>query len=116
MHTYDDNCDLSLQAIWDDMDHYYVIHWIDYILASFVLRDIWLCTLWSFMVEIMELSWQHILPHFRECWWDHLLTDITLSNTPAIFLGLYLVRKFGIEEYDWLGRRGAKSISEWKIW
>lgn len=42
--------------------------------------------------------------------------DITLSNTPAIAIGLYLVRKLGIEEYDWLGKKGKKSITEWKIW
>jgi phosphatidylserine synthase 2 len=56
------------------------------------------------------------MPHFRECWWDHVLMDITLSNTPAIAIGLFLVRKLGIEEYDWLGRKGKKSIMDWGIW
>jgi hypothetical protein len=30
--------------------------------------------------------------------------DITLSNTPAIFLGLALGNWLGIKKYDWLGR------------
>lgn len=41
--------------------------------------------------------------------------DITLSNTPAIFLGMYCVRKLGIKEYDWLGRKGKDSIWSWEI-
>lgn len=116
MPSYDENCDLTFEQIWVQMDHYFVIHWVDYLLASFVLRDFWLCHLWSILVEIMELSWQHIFPHFRECWWDHVLIDVTLANTPAIFVGLFLVRKLGIEEYDWLGSKGKKSVWDWGIW
>jgi phosphatidylserine synthase 2 len=115
MHTYDDNCDLSLQALWDDMDHYYVIHWVDFFLASFVLRDAPLVHMWSILTEFLELTWQHIMPHFRECWWDHLITDIALSNTPAIFLGCWLVPKLGIKTYDWLGRHGKTSYKDWEI-
>lgn len=97
------------------MDHYYVVHWADWFLASFVLRDAWICHLWSVLDEFLELSWQHIMPHFRECWWDHILMDITLSNTPAIFLGIWCVRKLGIQEYDWLGKKGKESVWDWDI-
>ncbi len=119
MHTYDDDCDLSwatlIPQIWDQMDHYYIIHWVDFYLASFVLRDVPIVWLWSIMTEVMELTWQHIMPHFRECWWDHVIMDILLSNTPAIIFGVWTVRKLGIEEYDWMGRQGKKSIKEWEI-
>lgn len=119
MHTYDDDCDLSwatlIPQIWDQMDHYYIIHWVDFYLASFVLRDVPIVWLWSIMTEVMELTWQHIMPHFRECWWDHVIMDILLSNTPAIIFGVWTVRKLGIEEYDWMGRHGKKTIKEWEI-
>ena len=59
---------------------------------------------------------QHILPHFRECWWDHIFCDILLSNIPAITAGMIFVRWTGLREYDWLGREGAESIWDWKIW
>ena len=65
--------------------------------------------------EVVELSVQHILPHFRECWWDHLLMDILLSNIPAITAGLWALRKLGIREYDFLGRNGKESIWEWEM-
>ena len=57
MHTYDDNCELTLENLWNDFDHYYLIHWIDWLLASFVLRDAILCHLWSILDEFLELSW-----------------------------------------------------------
>ena len=46
----------------------------------------------NFIIQFtIELSWQHILPHFRECWWDHVLLDVLASNTPAIFLGEFII-------------------------
>jgi hypothetical protein len=42
--------------------------------------------------------------------------DITLSNTPAIAIGIFMVRKLGLEEYDWLGRKGKKSVWDWGLW
>jgi phosphatidylserine synthase 2 len=80
-----------------------------------ILRDFWFIHFWSILDEIIELSWQHILPHFRECWWDHLIMDLGLSNTPAIFVGCYCVKLFGIESYDWFGKKGKKSVFEWDM-
>jgi phosphatidylserine synthase 2 len=55
------------------------------------------------------------MPHFRECWWDHVFCDILLSNIPAIMFGMWLLRKLGIREYDWLGRKGKESIWDWQV-
>ena len=115
MHTYDDNCELELANIWDNMDHYYLIHWVDWILASLVIRDPYVLHFWQVFDEVIELSLQHILPHFRECWWDHILMDITLSNIPAICLGMWIIRKFKIREMDWLGRHGKDHWYEWEV-
>ena len=115
MHTYDDNCELEWENILDNFDHYYVVHLCNWLLASFVIRDAYILHFWQLLDEGVELSVQHILPHFRECWWDHIFCDILLSNIPAITLGLYLVKKFGIREYDWLGRKGKDSFWDWKF-
>ena len=40
--------------------------------------------------------------------------DILLANTPAIILGMTFIRKGGFLEYDWLGRKGKKYISDWE--
>ena len=83
-HTYDDNCDLTYSNFADNFDHYYIVHLTSFFLTSFVIRNFWMLHFWHMFVEVIELCWQHILPHFRECWWDHLLVDILLSNIPAI--------------------------------
>ena len=115
MHTYDDNCEFEWKNIWDNMDHYYLVHLIDWFLACFVIRDYYVLHFWQVLDEIVELSVQHILPHFRECWWDHLLMDITLSNIPAIIAGMTVLRWLGVREYDWLGRKGKDSFWEWEM-
>ena len=57
MHTYDDNCELTAANIWDNFDHYYVAHWVDWILMTFMIRDFWICHMWSIGDELLELSW-----------------------------------------------------------
>ena len=115
MHTYDDECELTLEHLWNDMDHYYLVHRLDYFVLSFLLRDAYILHFWQLFYEVIELSAQHRLPHFAECWWDHLLTDVLLSNTPAITLGLFALDYCGIRRFDWLGRNGKNSVWEWEI-
>ena len=113
MHTYDDNCELTYENILDNFDHYYIVHLCDWFLACFVIRDPFILHFWQLLDEGVELSLQHIMPHFRECWWDHIFCDILLSNIPAIFFGMWLLRKLGIREYDWLGRHGKETVWDW---
>jgi len=58
-------------------------------------------------IEVIEMSLEHKLPHFIECWWDHLFTDILLSNTPALLLGFWVLDKLKWRRFDWLGRWGT---------
>jgi phosphatidylserine synthase 2 len=116
MHTYDDHCDFTLENLWNDVDHYFLVHVCNWFLATFVIRDAYILHLWSFLDEIVELSWQHILPHFRECWWDHIFMDISFSNTPSIIFGLWFIKKAGFKQYDWFGRKGKNSFFDWDIW
>lgn len=115
-HTYDDDCELTWANLADNFDHYYVVHLCNWFLSSFVIRDFYLLHFWHVLDEVIEISWQHILPHFRECWWDHLGCDILLSNIPAITFGLWLQRRLGLIPYDFWGKEGKKSITEWTIW
>lgn len=120
MHTYDDNCEITLENFCDNFDHYFAVHVGDWFLASFVFRDVLLLHMWSIMDELIELSWQHILPHFRECWWDHLIHDILLSNTPAIFFGLWVQKKLNMKQYDFWFRYDSKGnlkpFAKWGVW
>lgn len=85
-------------------------------MSVFIMKDVYLCLFWQLAYEFVELSWQHILPHFRECWFDHVLCDVLLSNVPAIFIGLFIARKLNVQLFDFFGRNGKKSVLEWSVW
>jgi len=55
-HTYDDDCDINYTNILDNMDHYFLIHFINWFLAAMILRDAPLLHLWSVIDEVLELS------------------------------------------------------------
>ena len=46
MHTYDDNCELEWQNFFDNFDHYYIVHLVNWFLASLVIRDLWILHFW----------------------------------------------------------------------
>jgi len=115
MHTYDDNCEFELGNLWDNIDHYYAMHLFGWFFTTLMIRDTYFLHFWSVLDELLELSWQHILPHFRECWWDHIIVDVLGSNTPGIILGMLFIKKTGLREFDWLGRKGKKSIKDWDV-
>lgn len=57
MHTYDDECDFTLENLWSNVDHYFLIHIIDWFLASLVIRDAYILHLWQVLDEWVEISW-----------------------------------------------------------
>lgn len=57
LHIYTDNCELSWETIKEQVDHYFIIHWVNWFLASFVLRDAYIIHFWHLFDEIIELSW-----------------------------------------------------------
>lgn len=37
--------------------------------------------------ELMEVTFQHWLPNFNECWWDSWILDVAICNNLGIALG-----------------------------
>jgi len=111
--TYDDKCKLEWENLYDNLDHYYLMHLAGWFVAALIIRDTFVVHFWSILDEILgkisarfwinnafvELSWQHIYPHFREYWRDHVLVNLLMSNTPAIYLGNPLVDLFGLQYF-----------------
>ena len=56
------------------------------------------------------------MPVYTECWWDSLIIDIILSNIPGMIMARLLIKYSKVEDFDWFGRQGKKSILEWEIW
>lgn len=55
------------------------------------------------------------MPHFAECWWDHVFTDILLSNIPAVELGMLVLKALKWKNYDWFGLIGKERVRDWDV-
>lgn len=56
-HTYDDNCEFLWVNVYDNIDHYYLTHCINWFMVSLLLRDAWILNIWSLYDELLELTW-----------------------------------------------------------
>jgi len=68
-----------------------------------MLRDWRLCWILGILWELLEYSFQHILPNFHECWWDHWLIDLMICNLAGMVLGMVTCRYLEFRRYDWTG-------------
>jgi phosphatidylserine synthase 2 len=84
-------------------DEFIWAHLIGWWGKSLLLRDAGLCWSLSILFEIWEMTFQHMLPNFKECWWDHIILDIIVCNGLGIWLGILTCRYFSMKEYDWTG-------------
>lgn len=55
MHTYDDNCDFEFANIFDNLDHYFAIHLINWFCATLIVRDAYILHTWSILDEIIGI-------------------------------------------------------------
>ena len=53
MHTYDDNCEFQFKNIYENLDHYFAIHVINWFVASLIVRDHYVLMTWSIADEII---------------------------------------------------------------
>ena len=56
MHTYDDNCEFEWINIFDNMDHYFAIHLINWFAATLIVRNRLILHVWSVYDEIIGNS------------------------------------------------------------
>ena len=114
--NYDRNCEFTYENVSKIIDFYVLVHFVNWLLAAFIIRDYYILHIWSVLDELIELSLKDIRPNFSECWWDSLILDVLVANTLGIYIGMKIIEWIGSLKYDWLGREGTSSISEWKVW
>jgi len=66
---------------------------------AILIRDYWVCWLMSILFEVLEYTFQHMLPNFKECWWDHLIVDIIVCNWVGFAIGFRVMKFFQMKEY-----------------
>jgi phosphatidylserine synthase 2 len=75
------------------LDEFVLAHIFGYIFKTLIVRDYKLVFCISIGFEILEVTFQHWLPNFKECWWDHLLIDVFGCNLIGTFIGITFVKK-----------------------
>ena len=85
------------------VDEFILAHLIGWFGKALILRDRTMCWIISISFELMEISFQHWLPNFRECWWDHVIVDIFLCNLIGMHLGLWFNHVLEVKSYNWTG-------------
>lgn len=84
-------------------DEFVVAHTLGWWGKALILRDTSMLWVVSVAFELMELTFQHLLPNFNECWWDSWILDVAVCNAIGIYTGMWTVRYFNGKEYDWAG-------------
>lgn len=79
---------------------------------AMMIRDHALLWVLSIAFEFMEITFQHWLPNFNECWWDSWILDVAVCNCIGIYAGMWTVRLFDCryENYNWMGISRQKTL------
>ena len=114
--SYATDCRMSTEEephkFWNTVaDVFLIAHLGGYWAKTLVLRDWRVVTAVSIGFEIIEVTGQHVLPNFAECWWDHLLVDVLICNGGGTVLGLLTLRAVNAKDYHWVQLRDIKSVS-----
>ena len=93
-------------------DEFFVGHILGWYGKAIALRNLPLLWAYSISFELMELTFQHWLKNFNECWWDSWVLDVALCNFVGISLGMMTVRFFEGRTYDWMGTKNATGLTK----
>jgi len=95
--------DGPLHNVLSKMDGFVPAHFFGWFFKTLILRDIWLANVISFGFELLEYTFEHQLPNFSECWWDHWILDFLLCNGLGIYFGMKCCKHLSIKTYKWSG-------------
>uniref|UniRef100_F6Q6W6 Phosphatidylserine synthase n=2 Tax=Ciona intestinalis TaxID=7719 RepID=F6Q6W6_CIOIN len=93
----------TFHNVVDKMDLFVPAHLIGWFFRTLAIRDVWLTNILSFTFELLEYTFEHQLPNFSECWWDHWVMDFIVCNGLGIYLGLQCLNYLSLKEYRWYG-------------
>ena len=92
------------------LDEFVLAHLFGWVAKGLIFRDWKILLFLSIGFELMELTFNHMLPNFNECWWDSWILDVVLCNNIGMIFGLYLIkarRRYGDE---WVGVSSQPTI------
>ena len=74
-------------------DEFVIAHTLGWWGKAVIIRNLPMLWLLSVAFEFMELTFQHMLPNFNECWWDSWLLDVAICNFIGLLAGMATVRQ-----------------------
>ncbi|KJP87962.1 hypothetical protein AK88_02396 [Plasmodium fragile] len=98
--SYMENCN-SMEKVMDKFDVFVIAHLGGWFVKTLAVRNFFVLNLNSVLFELIELRFQHILPNFYECWWDHIILDVLGCNLAGILMGLYFMKWLNIPLFPW---------------
>ncbi|KAL1123906.1 hypothetical protein AAG570_001676 [Ranatra chinensis] len=106
------NCsEVNVEKIWDHLDAFALAHFLGWAFKAVLVRHFGICWAVSFMWEITEIAFAHLLPNFTECWWDALILDVILCNGLGIWVGLQICKCLEMRDYNWVGFKDIESTT-----
>lgn len=108
--SYGDNCDITTSTfpyfdfseIYNSFDIYIVAHFAGWFFKYIAIRNFKFAMFLSILFEVMEITFEHYLNNFIECWWDHIILDILGMNLLGIIVGYYFIEYFNAKRYSWV--------------
>lgn len=91
-------------------DEFVVAHTLGWWAKALIMRNYWMLWTCSIGFELMELTFQHWLLNFNECWWDSWILDVAVCNLAGLLLGMATVKYFGSKRYNWQGISKEKGL------
>ncbi|SBT77489.1 phosphatidylserine synthase, putative [Plasmodium ovale] len=99
-NNYMENC-YTLDSVMDKFDIFVIAHFCGWFVKTLAIRDFFILNINSVMFELIELKFQHLLPNFYECWWDHIILDVLGCNLLGILFCFLFMKYFNLPLYDW---------------
>ncbi|CAM6047906.1 unnamed protein product, partial [Sphagnum compactum] len=97
--------------VWDTLfDEFVIAHILGWWGKAIMVRNLPLLWVLSIGFEVMEVTLNHMLPNFNECWWDSIILDVLICNWIGIWAGMRTVRYFDGKTYAWVGLSRQTSI------
>ncbi|KAK8811523.1 hypothetical protein WA158_003257 [Blastocystis sp. Blastoise] len=83
-------------------DEFFLSHLLGWIAKALIFRDWGILWILSILFEVLEVSCEHILFNFKECWWDKVFADVLGCNFVGMAIGMWIVKKLQARDYHWV--------------
>jgi phosphatidylserine synthase 2 len=96
--------DCSMSELADKIiDPFVLAHGIGWMVNAMLARTWKEVIIISGVDELCEVWWRSSYGNFRECWWDHLILDMILTNGLGAYLGAQIMKRFFNQSRDYIG-------------